>query len=40
MLGADFVKPIFKATFADATEQISQLFFISDFFKQEGNPSD
>lgn len=28
---AQFQKPIFKATFADATDQISQLFFISDF---------
>ena len=28
-----FEKPIFKAYFADATESISQIFFIKDFSK-------
>lgn len=26
-----FEKPIFKATFADATDSVSQLFFVKDF---------
>ena len=34
-----FEKPIFKATFADATDSISQLFFVKDFQRSddEGN---
>lgn len=28
-----FEKPVFRAKFADATDSISQLFFIKDFYK-------
>lgn len=34
-----FEKPIFKAKFADATECISQLFFIKDFMKKVSEDS-
>lgn len=30
-----FEKPIFKATFADATDSVSQLFFVKDFQRSD-----
>lgn len=35
-----FEKPIFKAKFTDATETISQIFFIKDFAPKTFNDSD